>query len=542
MNEKIKRTICLICALLMLTALAGCGAGSDRDGEEQFVSTGGRDIEKGYAADHVFSLNSNSTYSFIPSVATNHSNQLICSLVYENMIELDNSFEVIDGAGLIREWSCSDDGRTWTFSFDTTHVFHDGSPVTGNDLRMSLEYCINSDRYAGRFASVQGVSYTEDKIIVALGIPNKQFIKLLNIPVVKVGTNGDKYPIGSGPYMFSEDHTQLLAFEGHNGYGDLPVDTIYIKEYKTAEEIIAAFENSYIDVILNDPSSYTNLGYASSNEIRTFATTNMHYIAFNEKSDSCRYNNVRAALQYAFDREYLANEMLNGNGVAASVPMYPTCAAYPTELADSLDFDLEKCRTILENFGVKDSDNNGRFDSFSGIGDLTFTVIVCSDSSAKAGMLKKFAQDMNTIGITVKIYELSWEDYLTALEEGEIEINDNRKVQYDMYYAEVKLRNDFDVTELLQVRDEDNERTNINFTGSRDPNYESYINSYLAAGDAGRAAAYYAFAYYLSNNASIIPLGFEKQQIITHRGVVKGVDANAGNPLYNFANWEIDLS
>ena len=40
----------------------------------------------------------------------------------------------------------------------------------------------------------------------------------------------------------------------------------------------------------------------------------------------------------------------------------------------------------------------------------------------------------------------------------------------------------------------------------------------------------------------IIPLGFEKQQIITHRGVIKGVDANAGNPLYGFQNWEIDLS
>lgn len=541
MKENTRRLLALLFAAAMLLGCAGCGSGSGQDGDD-YVSTGGRDIEKGYAADHVFSLNSNSNYSLNPSVATNHSNQLICSLVYENMIELDNNFEIIEGAGLLTDWTVSEDGKTWTMSFDTTHVFHDGSPVTGNDLRMSLEYCINSDRYAGRFASVQGVSYTEDKLIVALGIPNKQFIKLLNIPVVKVGTNGDKHPMGSGPYMYSEDGTQLLAFEGHNGYDHLPVDVIYIKEYSTAEEIIAAFEDSYIDVVVNDPSSYTNLGYASSNEVRTFATTNMHYIAFNEKSDTCRYNNVRAALQFAFDREYLANEMLHGNGVAATLPMYPTCALYPTELADSLSFNPERCRTILENFGLKDADNNGYFDAMNGPGDLTFTLILCSDSSAKAGMAKKFAQDMAGIGIVVKIYELSWDDYVKALEEGEIEISETRSVQYDMYYAEVKLRNDFDVTELLQVRDEDNEKTNINYTNSTDPNYELYINNYLAAGDGGRASAYYNFCYYLSNNATIITLGFEKQQIITHRGVVKGVDANAGNPLYNFPNWEIDLS
>ena len=197
---------------------------------------------------------------------------------------------------------------------------------------------------------------------------------------------------------------------------------------------------------------------------------------------------------------------------------------------------------ILENFGLKDSDGNGSFDSMSGAGDLTFTMILCSDSSAKAGMAQKFAQDMKSIGITVKIYELGWDDYLKALEDGELEISENRTVQYDMYYAEVKLRNDFDVTELLQVRNEDNEKTNINFTLSHDPSYETYINNYLAAGDAGRETAYYAFCYYLSNNATIIPLGFEKQQIITHRGVIKGVDANAGNPLYGFQNWEIDLS
>ncbi|MBR0207437.1 MAG: ABC transporter substrate-binding protein [Oscillospiraceae bacterium] len=540
MRNILKRTMVLMLAAAMLF-LAGCG-GRDTGTGGVPTSTGGRDIEKGRAADHVFSLNSNSNFSLNPSVATNHSNQLICSLVYENLVEIDNNFEVIEGAGLIKEWSVSEDGRVWTLTYDTTHVFHDGSPVRGNDMRMSIEYCIHSDRYTGRFASVKGISWTETQLIIELGIPNKQFIKLLNIPVVKVGTNGDPHPLGSGPYMYNEDGTQLLAFNGHNGYDHLPVDVIYLKEYFTAEDIISAFEDSYVDVIVNDPSSYTNLGYASSNETRTFPTTNMHYIAFNEESPTCRYNNIRAALQYAFDREYLAENMLHGNGVASAVPMYPTCAAYPKELADSLSFDLDTCKQILQNFGVKDADGDGRFDSLSGSGELTFTMILCSDSSAKAGMARKFAQDMNSIGITVKIYELSWEDYLKALEDGEIEIGENRTVVYDMYYAEVKLRNDFDMTEILQVRDEDNENTNINFTRSRDENYETYINKYLASGDSGRATLYYAFCYYLSNNATIIPLGFEKQQIITHRGVVKGVDANAGNPLYNFANWEIDLS
>ena len=235
MRKTIKRILTLALAAAMLLLATGCGANNSGTGGVP-VSTGGKDIQKGYAADRVFSLNSNSNFSLNPSVATNHSNQLICSLVYENLVEIDNNFEVIEGAGLIREWSVSEDGKIWTLTYDTTHVFHDGTPVKGNDMRMSIGYCINSDRFTGRFASVQGVSWTETQIIVSLGIPNKQFIKLLNIPVVKIGTNGDDHPIGSGPYMYNEDGTQLLAFKGHNGYDNLPVDVIYLKEFFTAED------------------------------------------------------------------------------------------------------------------------------------------------------------------------------------------------------------------------------------------------------------------------------------------------------------------
>ena len=271
MKTKTRKILAALLAAAVLFVTAGCGAKDDGAGGIP-VSTGGRDIEKGYAADHVFSLNSNSNFSLNPSVATNHSNQLICSLVYENLVEIDNNFEVIEGAGLITEWSVSEDGKIWTLTYDTTHVFHDGSPVRGNDMRMSIEYCIHSDRYTGRFASVKGISWTETQLIIELGIPNKQFIKLLNIPVVKVGTNGDPHPMGSGPYMYNEDGTELLAFNGYNGYDHLPVDVIYLKEYFTAEDIIAAFEDSYRRTCTTSPSTRRARPAATTTSARRCST------------------------------------------------------------------------------------------------------------------------------------------------------------------------------------------------------------------------------------------------------------------------------
>ena len=47
--------------------------------------------------------------------------------------------------------------------------------------------------------------------------------------------------------------------------------------------------------------------------------------------------------------------------------------------------------------------------------------------------------------------------------------------------------------------------------------------------------------YICLNSGALITIGFEKQQIISHRGVIKGIDANIGNPLYGFKDWEIIL-
>ena len=45
----------------------------------------------------------------------------------------------------------------------------------------------------------------------------------------------------------------------------------------------------------------------------------------------------------------------------------------------------------------------------------------------------------------------------------------------------------------------------------------------------------------LISSGAIVVIGFEKQQLITHHGVCKGLAPNAGNPLYDFQHWEIYL-
>jgi len=520
---KIKKLTALILIAAMALSLAACG--KDDEGTDPYgvpESTKGKDVVKAAAADNVFSLNCNVGYSFNPIIATNRSNQLVCSLVYENMVELDNNFNIIPN--LIDEGTPNEDATYWTFTISEGHYFHDGTPVTGKDLRYSLDRAINSDRFRGRFASYQGSGYDDKHFYVSLGIGDTQFAKLLNIPVVQYGTMDEDYPGGSGPYKYNADYTALNAHELYHSYESLPLKTIYLVEYDTAESIISAFEDGIIDAVTNDPSSYTNLGYASTNEIRNFATTHYHYVMFNEESVMGKFVGFRQAMVYAFDRINFAENLMQDNAVASALPMHPNCADYPADYAQTLNFNLEKVKTVLENSGIKDYDEDGWMEYMSGSAqDIDITFIVCSDSSAKTGVVRKFQSDMESIGLKVTVKELTWEEYLLALEEGE----------FDMYYGEVKLRNNFDITELLDVDSE------LNFSRSRDTAYVQYINNYLASSDAQRSALFKQLCDYINNTGALISIGFESQQLIVHRGVIKGLDANIGNPLYDFENWEI---
>ena len=211
-------------------------------------------------------------------------------------------------------------------------------------------------------------------------------------------------------------------------------------------------------------------------------------------------------------------------------------------LADSLHYNLDTCKAVLQSAGIADLDGDGRMEyNGSSNGRFEIVMIVCADSSAKAGIVNRFKDDMKSIGINVNVQELGWEDYLKALEDGFLEAA-NREITWDMFYGEVKLRNDFDLTELLQVRSKDNEQTNINYSRSRDTTIADRINNYLRATDAARPGVYQDLCDYITRQSgNLLSIGFEKQQIITHRAVVKGMTPNFGNPLCGFADWTINL-
>ena len=534
MTKRFTKTIAAALALLLLP---GCGAAEDPQAQESdyIGAAPGEELGISEAADDVFSLNYDSTQSLNPYATDNMSNILISQLVCLNVFDLDENYNLT--SRVLESWEVSSNGAYWTFKVKSGIPMHDGSTLTAYDVAYSISLARRTSRYSGRFSCMYGASASDDTTFhISTNKPNQLLPYLLTVPVIKDGAASQTRPVSCGPYMYVEGADYVEAFAA---YGEaMPVDRIYFKEYTEPESIITAFEDGYLDLTVNDTSSAANLGYGGNNEIRYYTTTNMHYIGVNMESEMLANPNLRYALALAVDREHAARDIMGGGAVASSLPISPLSPLYDDSVASVLDYNMQLCRQTLANSGMSDMDGDGMLEyvSYSVMHDAELTIIVCGESADKGDVCNKLAEDLASVGVRLNVREFSWADYLSALYGDDLDGDGEPDVKFDLYYAEVKLGADFDLSALLT------ENGAVNFGGVADENYATYINNFLAAGSLERGNACAEMLRYIATNSPIIPVCFERQEVITHRNVVTGIEVTSSNIFYNIADWTITFS
>lgn len=120
---------------------------------------------------------------------------------------------------MVGKWSVSKDNKTWSFTLRDGLEFHDGKPVTSEDVVASLKRWASRDTFGGQLAKAIDKYETPDAktfviqlkepfglVTEALGKPSS------NVPFIMpkrvADTPGDvqiKETIGSGPYIFKAD-------------------------------------------------------------------------------------------------------------------------------------------------------------------------------------------------------------------------------------------------------------------------------------------------------------------------------------------------
>ena len=532
MNCFWKKIISVLAAAILTLALAGCQPFSlteeelselqEEEPKPVVGQTIGQELAPTYAADHIFSLNCVSDASYNPFTTPSAWNRVVSMLVYDTLVTQDENFTT--QPNLVTAWE-TEDGINWTFTVDTSRSFHDGGTLTAMDAAYSIQTAMNyGSPYVSRFRHVLGVSQLDtERFAVTLNEANYRFYELLDIPCVEYNTGYWDRPPGTGPYAFSDSGRYLTLFKNHPQARQMALDTIHLKEYSAAVDILQAFEDSYIDLVINDPTGLSSLGYSSTNIIKYVNTSNLHYIGYNTYSRVFGQSVYRNLVTYAIDRGSIVSEVMKGAGTATTVPIPPQSPLYPADYAETLAYSESGMETALLNAGLMDADMDG-FLEFGGA-PTTIDFIVCSDTGTKVAAARNITKMLRDYGFDVNLRELGFTEYVSELEDG----------NFDMYYAEVKLSPDWDLRPLLSIGQD------LNFGDVRDSELENLMLRVLSTQGDELEGSMTELYTYIGQNAYITPICFEKSEVLYHRGVLTGLNPTQDNVFHGIENWTVDL-
>src|SRR5215472_5179021 len=323
---------------------------------------------------------------------------------------------------LAESWSESTDGLTYEFKLREGVTFHNGNPLTAEDVKFSFE------RYRGQSAPLFRVKVKAVEIVdphrvrFHLKEPWPDFMTFYSsmsasagwvVPkkyIEQVGDDGfKKHPIGAGPYKFvSQKEGIELVLEAYDGYWrkvphvktlvmrSIPEDSTRLAMLKTGEADIAyAMMGPMAEEVKRD--SKLTLAYSEGQGI--------FFIYFNEQAapkSPWHDLRVRQALNYAIDRQALNEQQtlgaskLTGNIVARAFEFALPIEAYP--------YNPEKAKQLLKEAGYP----NG-FDAGS----------IASGPPYHA-LAEGIANDLLAVGIRTKVWPMERATLITSVKEKKL--------------------------------------------------------------------------------------------------------------------------
>jgi len=299
------------------------------------------------------------------------------------------------GQGLAESWELSPDGLTWTFHLNEDLTWHDGLPVTAEDVAFTINYIIDNEMSAFTLAT----QYIEKAVVVdpytvqvictqpkanLLGVTLWVFPEHIwsKISPEDAATRFENPPpvIGDGPFQVVEwkrnDYIRLVANKDfHVGsVGPAKIDELLFVQYQNADTMVEDLKAGNLDAAYPiPPAQFESLENTPGVAVAKYPQFNWAYLAFNCYTGKSRGNPVlldqrfRVALEYAIDRERIVDVAYQGYAIPGYTFLPPgqwKDPDYSWQPPDGVrrDFDLARASQLLDEAGYEMGPDGIRLD------------------------------------------------------------------------------------------------------------------------------------------------------------------------------------
>ena len=348
----------------------------------------------------------------------------LCSLLFRGLTRLDQQGRVVPD--LAERWTAPD-GLVYTFTLRENQFWHDGKPVTIDDLLFTIEMMQNPDSpilpdLAELWRSVTVEPVDEHTVRLLLDEPFAPFLDFTTIgllpkhiwqdvpPSELLTSPLNLRPVGNGPMQATLTSAQFIRLE-HNPYSseDIPmVSALEFHFYPDYPSIYAAYTEGELDGVSQVMQSDISLAQART-DMQLFSAPLSTYVGvvFNLQNPDVPFLQdaiVRRALYHALDREQLLNDVVGGHGVLASSPIPSNNWGHAPD-TPSYDYDPDEARRLLDESGWVDTDGDGTRDKD---GLPMQLILLTNDGPTRISLIEQIAADWQAVGVKVAVESVSF--------------------------------------------------------------------------------------------------------------------------------------
>jgi peptide/nickel transport system substrate-binding protein len=313
----------------------------------------------------------------------------------------------------------SDDQLTYTFKLKENIKFHDGEPLTADDVVFTIDSILddnNASFLKSDFTEVDSVTKMDDYTLeLKLRQPFTPLLDKLTAPIlpehafegVDMRTaEFNSHPIGAGPYMFDKWNrgTSLNLKAYTDFHGTKPsIEKVIFKFIPDSNVRALQLKSGEVDIALLDPVQVEELEKEKNITIYDIESADYRAILFNMHKDLWKDVNVRQAFSYATDRAQIVKGILKGYGTVAYSPLQKH--AFNNESVEKYDYNLDKAKELLDASGWKEEQDGFRYKNDK---KLAFTITAPVSDTVRVNMANYAAEGFKKIGADVKVAALDW--------------------------------------------------------------------------------------------------------------------------------------
>ena len=284
---------------------------------------------------------------------------------------------------LAESWSFQDDGKSLLLKIRAGATFHDGKPITSEDVAFSIMTIKANHPFQSMFAPVERVDTPTPQIaVIRMSQPHPAILLAMAppfCPIIPKHVFGDgadvkthpknNLPVGSGPYkVVSFNPREAIVLERHAGYffKDRPqFERVIFRMVSDNAAQALALEKGEVDLL---PGSVTLSQFSQLSKAKDVVLSRkggeaigpLGWLAFNLKRKPFDDVRVRQAIAHAIDKEFIVKSLHQGNTKVATGPIAPGSPFY-SDKVDRYPLDLKKAAALLDAAGLKPDGSGKRF-------------------------------------------------------------------------------------------------------------------------------------------------------------------------------------